>query len=386
MLYINDEKVTIQEILKGRGGDDQIKATLCEKFDFFTDKFFSKGKVVQLKWRKDLMKKNPKSGLKEGKKGIFIPFYESVQTDRGSFSVRYAEYQEDVVGGGKKYKPRGLWFNGKKTFGAQDVELLLFLYAISSTVVKGNKIVLVDAAKDADETAAKRKEMSALDFYIYNEDSPLSGDSVKMTNLCLAWGVSDADKLTFNQMRNKLYSKVKLSEQSPTLKHDFGYKAFVEAIKKETPFMAVSALVQKAIDKDTLVWHNESMEWRLQDPFNKKLFKTLMSVPVAEASRKEATLVNYLLTVPEKYESLKKSVGIEEREVVEEDSHDDVDSDVLHKALDQIDNSENISMSTLYKLAKEVGLKLGVGKSKVELIKVIKNHIAISLAEEKVNA
>jgi hypothetical protein len=294
MLFIDNERIKLEDIRTYKGKDSVINH-LKENLEELETRFFDRAGFIRFRWKKSLVKVNTRSGLKEGPKFISIRMAESVRTDGGDVMVTYAETSK-MVGMEVKYKPSYLGFRKTLILGKNKKELALYLYAVSGIIKAASKVVIDDPEKENEVLAKKRAENSALEYYIYNEDSPLSQDEDRLRSMALSWAVADSDTIALPTLKNKLYEAVSGAKEI-----EYQQKAFIEAVKEESPFYDILALINKVESMKILKYSD--FEWNLTSPTGER--RMMLKVPPQNSGRAKFQLAYELLGNSNKYQSLK---------------------------------------------------------------------------------
>jgi hypothetical protein len=260
MLFINEEKISVDDIREYRGKDTLMKELMA---GLKTVEQYLEAGHITFKYKPGLIKVNAKSGMKEGKGGIYVQFVTSIPTDSGAKMVVYAEHVEKV-NNNNKYKPRGEWVRKRITFNRTEIEKALF-YLVCSAPVRLSKSLIVE---DMESEAAKKIEgytkYSALRYYIFGEDSPLATNRVKLAELGSIFGVAKADELKLNMLKNSLYEAVLASES-----RNMGEKEFLRNIEEATLLMKCMGAVQRAVDRGVIEY--KDYQWQIKGSNGKPL-------------------------------------------------------------------------------------------------------------------
>ncbi len=294
MLFIDNERIKLEDI-KSYKGKDNVMNHLKEKLEELETKFFSKQGFIRFRWKPSLIRLNVKSGLKEGPKFISIKMAESLRGEEGDVMVVYAESSK-MVKQEIRYKPVILKFRKALVLGKTRKELALYLYAVSGIIKSGVKVIFEDFDKDNEVIATKRAENSALEYYIYNEDSPLAQDEERLRSMALSWAVTDSEAISLPTLKNKLYEAVSGAKEV-----ELQQKAFIEAVKDESPFYDILALINKVEALKILKY--EDFEWSLVSQLGER--RMMLKVPPQNSGRAKFQLAYELLGNSNKYDSLK---------------------------------------------------------------------------------
>ena len=296
-LFINNKQISIQELLE-YDGTDSTKIMLKKGIKELRERFFNRGNPFILKYRKGMVKIN-NLGMKESKKGIRIPFLETINTPTGSNTIIYAENSSMQPGGNIIYEPRGRWYRSRIVLPEEKIEEALFLYKVSSVTSKGFTYEVYDEEVIAEEIVKTRSKNASLEFYLYNEDSPIDGDRAKLERMCHVWGVRFKEKDSDAILKNKLHDAV-LTNKLPELNID----AFVKMVKEETPMTKALEVVNRALDKGNVVYSDFTYKIKgTKTAQSRKLFV----VPPQEESRGKILFAENLLLNPEKYDLVKST-------------------------------------------------------------------------------
>lgn len=290
MIFINEERVTLSEI-RNYQGDDEVMQKLRKSYEHLQKNYYGRGILPRFKWAKGVQKINALQGRKEGKKAIYIPYREVVNSPSGSVEIIYC-LSAPAKDGIRSYLPKATWFRKATTFSPDRIEEALFWYGVSSVIRTNNKIVLENLEGEAQSRADEKKKVAVLDYLVYDPDSQLAGDEKTIKELALAWGVSGADKLDGYRLKEALYNAVIAGEARGQ-----GVDKFKEAVKGKGNYKLL-ALIQQKMDDGYL--HYKDFEWKWG--VDLAYLKRLCIVPPNEDNASKGYLINYLNTHPDDYE------------------------------------------------------------------------------------
>jgi hypothetical protein len=262
MLFINEEKISIDDIREYRGKDPLMRELVAKLK--VVEQHLEAGHIT-FKYRPGLIKVNAKSGMKEGKGGIYVQFTTSIPTESGAKMVVYAEHMEKV-NNNNKYRPRGEWVRKHITFNRTQIEKALYYLACSIPVRLSKALIIEDKENEASEKIAGYTKYAALRFYIFSEESPLAKNRVKMVELGNIFGVAKADELKPNMLKKELYEAVLASES-----RNMGEKEFLKNIEEASLLMKCVGAVQRAVDRGVIEY--KDYQWRIKGSGGKSLCK-----------------------------------------------------------------------------------------------------------------
>ena len=313
MLFINDERVTISEIQSYQGVDEvmiRLKHGLQE-----INEYYNAGKNVVFKYRKGIIKTN-KNGMKEGKKAVWIPYHEIMNTKNGTSDIVFCHSAPEVAGI-RKFYPRGVFFRKKRTFGQEEKEEALFWRAVSGVTSANRIIIFENLEHEAQSVAEERMKFTELDYLIYSTDSPIGNDETFLRELAYAWAVPQANTLSGFILKERLRDAVVKGGG-----RNMGLTEFKEAAKRSTAWQQYKlySIIQRKIDDGTLVYKN--FEWLSVGTGGN--VKTICVVPPSEDVRGREYLLRHLqandedalLVLGEKFDEQAKEKIVKQTEVL----------------------------------------------------------------------
>lgn len=251
MFYINEEKLVLSQAAKS---DSLIAQSIAAKLAEF-QKTLEK-KPLRLKWRDGVMKVNKKSRLKEGKRGVFVPFTAMQNNSQGTNTVTYCEsaikHQNTT-----RYEPKGEWFKGTKILGINDIELAIY-YSLFCPYVKSGLIVIENRDAEASERAKAHKKMAQYSWHLYHESSPLYEDVERLTEIAKAFGVPNTSGMALDTLKEAINNAVTVREAS----HQDGIQLFERYFKGEDWLMKPKSDIQTAIDMGELRLDFQTSAWK----------------------------------------------------------------------------------------------------------------------------
>jgi hypothetical protein len=289
MIYINDEKISLATQPKSSIGQ-MIYKKMAELRPALEKRKF------RLVWRKGVEHINKLQGIKESKKGVFVPFTVHVNNEEGTNKVVFCDSATRDAVGNMHYREKGEWFKGSRTLGIEDMELALY-YSLFCPYVKSGLIVIENKEAEALETATARQSMAKYLYYLYEETSPIFADKDKLIEIAKAFGIGGADDMDINLMKNAIHDAVVARETH----FKDGIKYFEKYIKGEDEMLKPLADVQTLIDMNEIYIDHQDFSWKLKGG-NK--FMALSPTDVQNVQEAKKRLANYLVANPDKYEAL----------------------------------------------------------------------------------
>jgi len=195
---------------------------------------------------------------------------------------------------------QGDWFTQKVyNIPKKDVDKAFFLLEIYERINKKGMFILDDPKLRARELAASRKKLAGLDFYIYDEKSPLLTAN-KLETVAKSLGVVDVEKMDREEVQNELYDLIKYGDT-------VSYDEFVDSLDLRY-LTTVKAQIQEAIDKKVIDFDEKLRVWIwLDDDFNKD--GNICPANTSDKKKRVESLLNYLMAHPETKNRLDISLG-----------------------------------------------------------------------------
>lgn len=314
MLYLDDDRLTLEDIRNyPKDGADFFRHELRDEL-YEIEHNPPTGDVFEFVYGKHLVHRTPgltkgrvKTIIKEKKRGINFPLSYTVQTGLGSQKCTYCETAVKNPGGGHTFKPRKKDFTGRLALHhKRDAEFILFIMKILPDFKNGN-IILNNPRKDADMTAKDRARRSSVEFYLYNDRSPLLKEEGKLQTIALAWGVHFDESFTINQIVNALSDEIMAAEKAKNKAKNID--AFQDAIEEELPFMDELVIVQKAVNAKLIRYSTNESQWQLtigERP------KDLLIVPAGKKDQKNQMMAKYLNEHDNTFALLKTALGVDD--------------------------------------------------------------------------
>lgn len=299
MFYINEEKLVLSKAAKS---DSLIAQSIAAKLAEL-QKTLEK-KPMRLKWREGIMKVNRKSKLKEGKRGVFVPFTATKNNSQGTNVVTYCESAIKHQNA-NRYEPKGEWFKGSRVLGINDIELAIY-YSLFCPYVKSGLIVIENRDAEATERANARKRMAQYSWHLYHESSPLYEDIAKLTEIARAFGVPNTEGMELDTLKEAIHNAVTVREAS----HQDGIQLFERYIKGEDRLMKPKSDIQSAIDAGELRLDFQSAAWRTKTG----IFLQLKPTEVFDSETAKEVVARYINDNAEAY-SIINAINASEKDV-----------------------------------------------------------------------
>lgn len=212
--------------------------------------------------------KRNRTGFLEPETVSYIPYTATATTKDSGYSVawRYSKSAPVFDNNGRRmFVENGMFFSGKMTLNYDELDkafFLLFKSPLCSIERKSGSVayVLNDRAK-ALNIVKENEDISSLEFYIFNSNSPLANKPEKIFKLSKAWGVSKIQHI--EKMYNHYVGltdmasadefladcKVKLKAAvSSEIQNGQPIKKFVDAVIKDQEWIDVKLKLIDAIN------------------------------------------------------------------------------------------------------------------------------------------
>ena len=196
-----------------------------------------------------------------------FPLSATVDTEKGSYRLVYADNVIHRDNGKKEYTPALFNFTGTKQITSKEKEFLFWLITACPSMEGGEnyrgkkaKCYIENKAKDASEHATKRRYETKLSTLLYDEELGLPES--KLRDLAKAYYISNIDLLTTDEVRLKLETAVKRDKRD-------GAQKFVEMCDAGV-VIKVRSKLQTAIDKGIITHMPQKKCWAWVTPGNKK--------------------------------------------------------------------------------------------------------------------
>lgn len=252
--------------------------------------------------------------------------------------------------GNYQYKPKRVYFSGRKEFTTKDAELIYFLTKIMN--LKSVGLVVEDKAKTAKEINDTFTVDGDVKYMIFSRHSPLSDDEKRQ--LALAWGYGDAESDNIEVVKNHLYNLVAEGEKNKEATKR-GFDQFLDDAQNMGSMVRLRANINRSIKEKIIEWAPSR---------NRYLWSStgqlIATVPGASVVAKEEFLVNHFLNHKGDSEILEVEIqGLGTLPILSE-------ADVLSES----------NVQKLKKIAKDkYGKSFNVGATKDELQKFIISQI-----------
>jgi len=212
---------------------------------------------------------------------ISWPLTATVRTKLGTEQWRYAENVIIKEHGLKKYTPKNIRFNGRKSFSETDIELVWFLYTKSPYCKGGEnegktiKFMFEDLITEAELKAERESVQSMVKAMIYNTDLGLSEQ--KLRTLAKAYFIKNVDDLTFAQVKLAIEHQITRDPKN-------GYKKFLDMTRADE-IVKIREKIQRVVDKGFLKYDVVKREWLWLEDGKKpsKLLKIASGVDANDA-------------------------------------------------------------------------------------------------------
>lgn len=360
MLFLDNERIDLKEITKKGGykGTDHVMQQLAQAYAQAQEIGFP------LKFKYDKLR----VGAKDGKTAIRIPFNAEIETPSGTAMLVYAQSSTpDKSGIGNVYRPLGENMRKTITLQSKDIDKILFLM-IGEPRMKHGQMYIEDLEKKARLKAEKRTAGSTLNFYLYNQKSPLFDDEEKLVSIALALGIADPMEMGVDSIKNAIFDKIEAAQKIND--GTFNYKWFDTAIDEFTPAMTALKDIQKATDKKIIRFNQKTYKWVMMDEHGKDT-RILCPVEPHKTSMRREILAALCVRTPEIYDLIK--LGVEDA-VKEEYAGDDIaiERESTGDEVKRIDFA-SLGWQELRATAKKNGILIK-GKTKVDLIKELEHR------------
>jgi len=259
---------------------------------------------VVFKYPASLYKPNPKA-----RKGYDIPAGRNIKLketisdpDLGTNEIVYAKNRFHDRNGNVKFKPTHFNFGGSHS--EWDWEMIWFLIFVSTKCTIGSSRMpnkrnlskspyfkVEEKAKDAQEFVDKRRVAARVEYYILDDESPLTMGQLR--ELSKAYGVYGVDEMEDAQVRHGLFEKIRNS------RHTRKYEEFIEDCKG-SKVVQIRATIQDALESGVLLKDKNTGTWNIMKggKVANEIVKRVSTKPDAD------NLIEHYMTYPDKLKEL----------------------------------------------------------------------------------
>lgn len=233
-----------------------------------------------------------------------------------------------------------------------DVDKAIYLMFISEHGVSySNKIYYEDRKKEAQKYVQSKASMSAVNYYLYDEDSPLTEQDIRTIAMSLGISKADDEKFSLDEVKMQLETAIVNGEK--TGDKSINYQAFKEHVKGGENVIFL-ANIQKMFDENVVLFDDVHCDFWILDESGKKLDR-FFKISTQDIYRKEKLLMAWLRSNPTYLETVEKRIGV---------SSLDIETRLTKEELDKM------NWNTLRFTAKKMNVNT-YGKERKEVIKEI---------------
>jgi hypothetical protein len=291
-------------------GTDEIKMKFAEAWKELEKRFWNKGEDVIF------VTPGIKSGSGKGNQGYWAPRVVNVNTKKGSVRIAWADDMK-VEGGQTVYTPISfrIGVNEKVlTCTKDDLEVALFMFMFNNEVISETRpqgrTYLQDFEAEAKKYEETETNAAIISYWLFRKESPFYMDEVRISTLCLAWGVNPENKS--NTYRKQLLAEA--VKKNDRLKNpEFDMKAFDTICRKlsegqDIRDVEIMSLIQKCIIRKVIRYDDQKFAWVFLG-MDGNILKTICKVPPQNVSKNRDLLKKHLIGNPDDVETLLASIG-----------------------------------------------------------------------------
>jgi len=313
-IYVNGVVLDLSTVKSHAGvyyeGVDEIKSLFAGAWKEIDRKFLNKAEPVVFRTP------GIKSGVGKGNQGYAYPRIVDHKTKKGKVRIAWADDMK-VENGKTVYSPilRSIGINEKTLrLGEDDIEEILFMFLFNPEVVTPKNPIGRTFLEDKEADALKYEEnetsSAVVSYWLFRKESPFYANEVKISTLCLAWGVNPDNK-SITYKKQLLAEAVKRAEKRNDL--EFNFKAFDAVCAKlkdggDTRDVDILALIQKCTNNRIIKYDADALAWVLLGMDGNKL-KTLCKVPPTMVEVRKNVLKKHLLVSPDDVHTLQSSLS-----------------------------------------------------------------------------
>lgn len=257
---------------------------------------------------------NP-TGIQEPPQTISLPASSMYEVDNSMREWRVVESHPTIVKGIQVF-PGGNRINISDTavFNREtpsDVDKAIFLMFISQHGVSySNMIYHEDRKAEAKKYVQSKAQMSAVNYYLYDDDSPLDEESIRTLALSLGISKADDEKFSIDQVKMEIENTISRGEQ--TGDRYMNYKAFKEHVNLGDHVIML-ANIQRLYDNNVVMFDDVHCDFWLMDEEGKKM-ERFYKISSQDIYRKDKLLMQWLKVNPVYQETLYSRLGIKNTE------------------------------------------------------------------------
>jgi hypothetical protein len=211
----------------------------------------------------------------------------------------YLEYPENAV----KIFEGELILDTRK-----DAELAFFLIKIKENVIKG-RFEVEDPEKEASELADQYSKDSVLKYLIFGKiNNPFYSNEMRVRDISASWGINNSDSMSISILRNKLYEKVKESDEKYSVTNR-GVQEFVDEVNGTDPYSEYRSNIQKAVDSGVIVWDDKDNHFYWADKYSKQKTQPFLGIASPEKHMRDKLLFEYFKVNEESYSYI-RGIGV----------------------------------------------------------------------------
>jgi hypothetical protein len=188
-----------------------------------------------------------------------------------------------------------------------DTELIFFLINISN--IEKNGYLVEDKVKESEEKSKPLGQLAALDYFLYNETSPLYNDVVKLRTIGASWGVANSERLALPLLRDGIKANV-MNSQANINTTNRGISEFILDVtgNSKDEMTELRALHQRAQDKNIYGFNHRENAWCFINSSDKEFADWIVSVPATQLDDKDTFILEHLKATPKTFALVTKAV------------------------------------------------------------------------------
>lgn len=225
----------------------------------------------------------------------------------------------------------------------KDIEFLWFLVN-HCTDVKAKRIFIEDLEEKAEKQARDMASDVDIRFMIYGKSSPFANSEELFRKIATSFGVKDANRKGFYQIKNDVYSLVSDGEKNGS--RFINYEVFEKLVNGKRSLRA-AYIIRTAIEDGTLKYSTKDFKWFITS--GGELVEPVFSVKLADVAHKEELLIEAVLNDAMLRGTIYSALGVRD--------------------FDSVEELREFSIQTLRSMVKNYGEKVDTKDSAEELVK-----------------
>ena len=265
------------------------------------------------------------SGLYEPQKTVLVPCASRVETDKGVNEWRYTTGHPVNSKHGLTYPISHIDITYDIVIDRKDVNAIdkaMYLIFFCECGVKSGRFVLVDKKAEAKKYVESRAMLSAVSYMLYDDESPLMDEDVRM--IAMSLGISKADDKSFSIEEVKVALENKIIEGEKTGDKFCNYKTFKEHAKLGDQ-VRLLANIQKMYDKGFLSFDDVTCTFYYHFDEEMKEKEKVWQISPVDEYQKDKVFLRYLQNNPIWRETLEKRLGVDTTDIFKTVTKEDLD-------------------------------------------------------------